>query len=180
MEPKREKKSHLGIITLITICAVAIVWYAFNREGEDVVPAAVNNSQEAAQAADTAASQAAAAELNVDAQDAATEVQLAAAEVEARAELALIEARVESGEVYEDVAGDIAAIEADLAEAYAAASVEAQADWEQTQEVFVDLEASLRDGTSDALEYFAEIALLLEADVRVDEDVESETTAELE
>jgi hypothetical protein len=179
MEPKREKKSHLGIITLITICAVAIVWYAFNREGEDVVPAAVNNSQEAAQAADTAASQAA-AELNVDAQDAATEVQLAAAEVEARAELALIEARVESGEVYEDVAGDIAAIEADLAEAYAAASVEAQADWEQTQEVFVDLEASLRDGTSDALEYFAEIALLLEADVRVDEDVESETTAELE
>jgi hypothetical protein len=169
MEPNQEKKQNSGIIILgiIAILALVIAWYAFNRAGEDVLPTAADEAQEVEAAADRAA---VSAEANTE--EAIDDVQLAAAQVEAQTELAVVQARVEAGEAYEDVAADIDAIQADLAVAYDNASAEAQSGWEETQMAFDELEQSLRDGVGDVLEYFAELSLSLEADVRVDEEDE--------
>jgi hypothetical protein len=172
MEPKENKQNsgHL-IIGIVALLALLIAWYAFSGTEEEVLPVVVDESQEAAQEVETAADRAAvSAEANTE--EAIEDAQLAAAQVEAQTELAAVQARVEAGEAYEDVEADIDAIQADLEVAYDNASVEAQSGWDQTQLVFVELEQSLRDGAGDVLEYFAELSLFLEADVRVDEEDE--------
>jgi len=173
MEPNQEKKQNSGIIILgiIAILALVIAWYAFNRTGEDVLPTVADEAQEAAQEMEAAADRAVvSAEANTE--EAIDDVQLAAAQVEAQTELAVVQARVEAGEAYEDVAADIDAIQADLAVAYDNASAEAQSGWEETKMAFDELEQNLRAGAGDVLEYFTELSLSLEADVRVDEEDE--------
>gem|GEM_PF-713498 len=177
MEPTHEKKQNSGIIIfgIIAILALIIAWYAFNRSGEDLLPSVANETEQAAQEAELAAERAA-QEAEEEGEEAAEDARLAAARLEAQAELAAVEARVEAGEAYAEVEDDINEIEADLAAAYDNASAEAQEGWAETKEAFTNLEQGLRDGTGNVLEFFAGLALLLEADVRVDSDTDGEIT----
>jgi hypothetical protein len=166
MEPNQDKKQNSAIIavTIIAILVLVVAWYTFNSSGEDVIPTAANESQEVAQEVETAA--------EVKVTESAADARLAMAQVEAQAELAIIQARIEAGETYAEVAADLEEIQSNLEVAYANTSVEAQTDWAEAQRSFEYLEQVLRDDTGDALEYFAETSLLLEADVRVDEEDE--------
>jgi len=176
MKPK-EKKQNTGIIILavIAVLALVIAWIASDGTSEDALPAVTDESQEAVVEIEAATEQATAV-AEVEAEKAVAAARLAAARVEAQAEIASVEARVEAGEEYEDLVGDIDAIQADLAVAYENASAEAQVEWEEMQSTFAELEQGLRDGAGDVLEYFAALSLSLETDVRAEEADDLETS----
>jgi len=113
-----------------------------------------------------------------DASKEEVDAQLSAAQAEAQIKLAEIQARVEAGEVYEDVAADIDAIQADLELAYATATVNARAGWEKAKIDFADLEQGLRNKVGDIFKYFAELSSSIEADVRA--GTEREPTASVD
>jgi hypothetical protein len=170
-----EKKQNSGIIIfgIIAVLALVVAWFAFNRSGEDLVPTVASETEEAAMEAELAVERTAQAAAE-EGEEAAAETRLAAARLEAKTELAIIQARVEAGEAYDAVEDDINVVEADLETAYANASADAQQAWTATKQAFTNLEEGLRDGTGDVLEFFAGVALLLEADVRVDDDTNVE------
>lgn len=174
MKQNYEKKqnSRLLILAIISVLAIVLVWYVMNRAGEEVVPGVADDPQSAAQNVESAD------DIETDLEEATTGVRMAAAKVEAQVALAIIQARVEAGETYEDVAVDINTVQTELEEAYANASNQTQADWKEIQIALTNLKEELRVGTGDALEYFAEIALLLEADVRADEETEPAVSEE--
>lgn len=171
MDNNHEQKQNTSIIIfgVVAVAALAIAWFAFNRSGQDLAPTVVEEAGEAYQATEDAAVTTA-ANIEAGAEMVAEETTLVAARAEARADLAALEVRVAAEEGYENAAQEVAAIEANLEAAYANASVEAQEAWVETRTMFDELEDGLRDGTGDVLEVLGGLTLMLEEDVRYDED----------
>jgi membrane protein involved in colicin uptake len=164
----RESGNNLGwIIAVVVILGLILMWVLFSNAGEDQASIA---AQEAAEEARQ--NQAAAQREAEDAQDAsaevATETRLTAARAEARADLLALRAELEADAAYEDAEADIAEIERNLAAAYANASGQAQAGYQDIQQILSSLGDSIRDQTGDALEALSELSLMLEADVRAE------------
>jgi hypothetical protein len=171
LEPNTtQSPSRIIIYGIITFLVFLMALYAYDSAQPDEFSGEADESP----TEETAANQIGitvpkgAAEGEVDAR-------LSAAQTEAQVKLAEIQARVEAGEVYEDVAADIDAVQADLELAYATATMKARAGWEKTQIDFADLEQGLRNRVGDIFKYFAEVSSSLEADVRA--GAESETAA---
>ena len=155
-------------IGVIAVVALIIAWLAFNRSGEDLLPTAAEETNEARVEAQMALENAA-VEAREAAEDASEEAAIAVARAEARAELLALRARVEAEEGYAEVAADIETIETDLERAYANASAKARAEYNEFEAELAEFETALRDGTGDALELLGGLILMLETDVRTDE-----------
>lgn len=134
------------IALIVAIIALVLGWMAFNRSGQDVVPAVQEGAQEAQE-------------------DAA----LLAARTEARAELLALQTQIAAEEGYDEAAQQAAEIEADLETAYVNARLEASAEWQELQADFENLERELRDESADAAETVAGLIALLGQDLRTDE-----------
>lgn len=99
-----------------------------------------------------------------------------AARAEARAELAALQARAEAGETYEELAADFTRVRANLALAYRNAEGEAAQEWQRLSAGFEEFETSVRSGTSDLLDSFADLIDRFSANV----DAEAETEVEVQ
>lgn len=143
---------------IVGLIALVIAWAAYNRAGTDLEEQAVQETEEGI------------AEVEEGAETAAEETEQAAARAEARTELLAVRARVEADENYAEAVSEVNQIENRLAAAYEDAGEDARQEWAEMQEEFDQLEAGLRSGTANALELFAGLTLLLENEIRVDEE----------
>lgn len=146
-------KTALGWIVgiVVVLALIAIAFFAFTGADEEAAREAERNIEEGTERA-------------------MTEAERIAARSEARAELLALEARVEADEGYDALADEVSEIRSNLAEAYEDAEGAAAAEFRGIDEDFARLETSLRTGTADVLEVFADLMLRLEGEVRTDED----------
>lgn len=140
MQKQENQKGDAGVIIVgvIAVAALVIGWLAFNRSGEDLIPAAQTQVEEAAERI----------------VDQAEKDRLAAARLEARTQLGALEARTEAGAEGEEIAQGISNVQTDLRAAYDKASAEAQQEWIKLESAFNELEAEVRSGAANALESF--------------------------
>lgn len=171
MENKNSNNSVIWLVLILAIIGIMIAWAAFNRSGEDLLPTAADEANEAAEESERAV-----AEIEEETEEAAAEAARASARIEARADLVALRARLEAEEGYADAVAEVQEIEADLDQAYANASAEAREEYAEIKTELGVIEDKLRDGTGDVLEFIAGTILLLEDDVRVDEDAEGGNT----
>ena len=143
---------------IVGLIALVIAWAAYNRAGTDLEEQAVQETEEGI------------AEVEEGAETAAEETEQAAARAEARTELLAVRARVEADENYAEAVSEVNQIEDRLAAAYEDAGEDARQEWAEMQQEFDQLEAGLRSGTANVLELFAGLTLLLENEIRVDEE----------
>lgn len=92
------------------------------------------------------------------------------ARADARERLREVEQNLRLEANYEQAAAEVQDIESDLRMVYMNASAEVQQGWQEVQTNFDQLEDNLRQGTATALETFGGLILLLEAEVRTDEE----------
>lgn len=157
------------IIGIVAVIALIIAWTAFNRSGEDVLPTVADEAGEAINEVEQAAENTGDAIAGAAAQ-AEAEVAQAAARVEARTELLALQAELEAEETVADAEAQVQEIENNLEAAYANASAEVRAEYADIQAGLQNLEDGLRDGTGDVLQTIGGLVLLLEDDVRTDDD----------
>lgn len=159
----------LMTIGLITVVAFVVVWFVFGGSGDDLASDMATTTDELVETS-AQNSQNVESEIRSEVSTVATSTELEMARFQARAELMATQAELEAEQNYEEALTEVEAIEADLAEAYVNASAEAQTEWQDIKAEFDTFEESLRSGTADALEMVAGLILLLESDIRTDED----------
>ena len=157
------------IIGIISVLALILAWTAFNRTGQDLENMVAQEVEEAYNTTEAAVVDGAQAIEN-ETEELVNDAELFAARVEARTELLAIQARIEAGEEIDDIQTDLNAVEADLERAYTNAEREAAAEWNDVQAGFQDIENGLRSGTANTLEFVGGTILLLEDEVRYDDE----------
>jgi len=167
MEQKNTNSTMLTIIGIIAVAALVLAWTAFNRTGKDLENMVADQVEEAYEATANITQDGARA-VERETVSAMNDAELLAARAEARAELLAIEARIEAGETYDDVQADLSKIETDLELAYNSAERKATQEWNVVQTGFQNIENGLRTSAAETLEFIAGTALLLEEDVRYD------------
>jgi len=165
MKQQTNQNGNSGIIIVAVVAIIALIigWTAFNRSGENVIPTAQNQLEDAARVVDTQIN-----EVSDDLGKAAEDMRLASARTTAQTELAALEVRAEADEDSEVIAQEIAEIRADLNTAYNGASAQARQEWTALSVSLTNLEEEVRSGTATALESFGELLISLGGDVRTD------------
>lgn len=166
------QSSNFGLVLLIgviSVTALILAWVAYNRSGENLTMELQQGAQEVAEETEQETRElGSAVEETVDRTMTSAEATLARAE--ARAELLAIEAEFEAEENYEDALEEVRSVRADLRIAYQNAEGEIREQWREVDQELESLGQSLRAESADALETLAGLILLLEADVRTDEE----------
>ncbi|MGH9857381.1 MAG: hypothetical protein ACRD4B_05995 [Acidobacteriota bacterium] len=142
---------------VVAIIALLIGVVAFNRSGRDIEAILEEQAEEAIQ--DT--------EEVVD--TTIQEAEEAATIAEAQARLTALRADIAAETAYAESAEEVRKVRADLAQAYANASVEVQQGWQEVDDELELLEQQLRDESADAAETLERVFALLEQDLRTDE-----------
>jgi len=158
----------MWVIGIISLIAIVLAWMAFNRSGTDVTTAVEREASELAQET----------EDNLDALgneivttttntwDAGAE---ALARAEARANLAALQVELEVEEDYDAALAGIQGVRADLRATYNQAEGAVQRNWQELDRELEQAEQSIRTESADALEVLAGAILLLEDDVRTED-----------
>lgn len=145
------------VIAAVAVVALIIGWMAFNRT--DDASQMMDDQNNEMQQEDT---------QQMSDEDRAEAAQ-GAARAEAATKLATLRAQAEAGELSADAAAQVEDIKANLAVAYENAQGQAAQSWTEISAGFDSLADDIRNGTGDVLQGFANLSLLLEADVRSDQ-----------
>jgi len=159
----------LWMIGIISVIALILAWMAYNRSGENLTTQIEQEGEQIATETGEAANKIGnSVEQTVDNTITAADRTLARAE--ARAELLAIEAELEVEENYDEAVAKVQSVRADLRNTYANAEASVKAEWREIDTELEQLEQSLRSNSANALETLAGLIILLEEDVRTDEE----------
>ncbi len=168
MQNQSTNTGWIWFVGIISIVALVLAWMAYNRAGENLSTQVEQVGDELAMEAEQATNQlGSAVEQNTDQVVSSTEAALARAE--ARAELLALEAELEVEANYQAAVAQVEQVRLDLRNTYQNAEGEVRAQWQEVDQELSDLESSLRTESADALEVLGGLILMLEADVRTDE-----------
>jgi len=159
----------IWVVGIISIAALALAWVAYNRSGENLTTNLQQEADELALETEQAANEfgsAVAATTN----NALNSIDETLARTEARAEILATQAELEAEENYESALASVQSVRADLRQTYNQAEGQAVARFEELDRELDQLEQSIRSESADALEVMAGLVLMLEADVRTDEE----------
>jgi len=159
----------MWVIGIISIVALVLAWAAYNRAGENLTAQIERETGELAAETGQAVDQLG-GEIESAAGSAMTATQNSAARVQARAELLAMQAELEAEENYAAAAQRVQDLRADLDRTYANTTGAAQMQWQELDAELEQLEQSVRTESADALEMFGGLVLMLEEDVRTDEE----------
>jgi hypothetical protein len=158
----------MWVIGIISLIAIVLAWMAFNRSGTDVSTVVEREAGELEQET----------EDNLDALgneivttttntwDAGAE---ALARADARANLAALQVEFEVEEDYDAALAGIQGVRADLRATYNQAEGAVQRNWQALDQELERAEQSIRTESADALEIVGGAILLLEDDVRTED-----------
>lgn len=157
------------VIGIISLVALVLAWTAYNRSGEDVTAQVEQGVAELAM------------ETQQNTNEVENEIEMATSEVvgatqdvliraEARAELVTLQAELEAEENYMEAATEVAQLRAELNDTYQNATGEVQMQWQELDQGLEQFEQSARTESADALEVLGGLIIMLEADVRTDQE----------
>ena len=165
MDNRSNNNTMIWIVGIISIIALVLAWTAFNRSGENVLTEVEQGADEAMMEANQLGNQ-----VEQTGSEVVTEAELALARAEARADLIAIEAELEAEQNYAEAVAEVQAVRTDLADAYSQTELEARQNWQEFDQELAQAEESLRTNSADALETLGGLILILEADVRTDQE----------
>lgn len=168
----RRMRGNAGNSTTIAVGVVALVivliaWWAFSNRtvNDDLSPGDVDPDTVLGDDVDDAINNATSTTNR-----AATDAEIAAARLKARTDLVAIQSRLEADQNYDEAIAAVDKLEADLERTYANTSGEVKAEWEETKAEFDRFEQGLRNGSADVMNVLAGLILMLEGEVRTDEE----------
>jgi len=165
------KSSNSGLIVvvgIIGIIALIVAWLAFNRSGENLTSEVANEAAELVEETEDNFNQLG-NEIDMAATNFTTNAELALAEAEARIDLLAMQAELEAEENYEEAVAQVQSVRSNLADTYQNAEAAAVENWQDLDRELETLEQSLRSESADALEVLGGLVLMLEADVRTED-----------
>jgi len=155
-----QQSNNAGLILaigIISVVALILAWMAYNRAGTDLSTQIEQGTEEVAVETEQAF------ETAVNRTDAAL------ARAEARADLIALRAELAAEQNYAEAVAEVQMVRTNLRNAYQNAEVTVQAEWRELDRELEQLEQSLRENSADSLETLSGLILLLEQDVRTDE-----------
>jgi len=159
----------MWVIGIISVVALVLAWTAYNRAGENLTTQIERETGELAAETGQSVDQLG-NEIGSAADSAMTATQNSAARVQARAELLAMQAELAAEENYAAATEQVRDLRADLDQTYANTTGAAQMQWQELDAELEQLEQSVRTESADALEMFGGLVLMLEEDVRTDEE----------